>query len=65
MEGNNIQETRESLIAEIQRRVDDKILEQTNADLLIKLIKKADSPTEAITIAQLGTTYKKTGLHKD
>ena len=65
MEGNNIQETRESLIAEIQRRVDDKILEQTNADLLIKLISKAESLTEAITIAQLGTTYKRTGLHYD
>ena len=65
MEGNNIQETRESLIAEIQRRVDDKILEQTNADLLIKLISKAESLTEAIAIAQLGTTYKRTGLHYD
>ena len=30
--------TKESLIAEIEKRVSDKILEQTNADLLIKLI---------------------------
>ena len=64
-ENNNLDATRESLIAEIQRRVDDKILEQTNADLLTKLIRKADSLTEAITIAQLGTTYKRTGLHFD
>lgn len=62
---NNITETRESLIAEIERRVDDKILERTNADLLIKLIRNADSLTEAISIAQLGTTYKRTGLHYD
>lgn len=58
-------ETRESLIAEIKRRVEDKILEQTNADLLIKLIRQADTLTEAISIAQLGTTYKRTGLHYD
>ena len=57
--------TKESLIAEIEKRVSDKILEQTNADLLIKLIKNADSLDEAINIAALGTTYKRTGLHFD
>lgn len=61
----NITATRESLIAEIQRRVDDKILEQTNADLLSKLIQNADTLDEAMAIAQLGTTYKRTGLHYD
>lgn len=65
MEENNITATREGLIAEIQRRVDDKILEQTNADLLTKLIRNADTLDEAIAIAQLGTTYKRTGLHYD
>lgn len=65
MAENNITATRESLIAELQRRVDDKILEQTNADLLTKLIRNADSLDEAISIAQLGTTYKRTGLHYD
>lgn len=65
MAENNIEATREGLIAEIQRRVDDKILEQTNADLLTKLIQNADSLDEAISIAQLGTTYKRTGLHYD
>lgn len=53
------------LINEIERRVEDKILERENANLLIKLIKRADSLTEAITIAQLGTTYRRTGLHYD
>ena len=62
---NNITATREGLIAEIQRRVDDKILEQTNADLLTKLIRNADTLDEAMAIAQLGTTYKRTGLHYD
>lgn len=55
----------QSLIDEINKRVSDKILEQSNADLLIKLIKNADSLDEAINIASLGTTYKKTGLHFD
>ena len=58
-------ETKQLLIAEIQKRVNDKILEQKNADLLIKLINSADSVDEAINIAALGTTYKKTGLHFD
>ncbi len=57
--------TKQSLIAEIERRVSDRILEQTNADLLIKLINNADSLDEAINIAALGTTYRRTGLHFD
>ena len=65
MAENNITATRDGLIAEIQRRVDDKILEQTNADLLTKLIRNADTLDEAMAIAQLGTTYKRTGLHYD
>lgn len=65
MAENNITTTREGLIAEIQRRVNDKIIEQTNADLLTKLIRNADTLDEAMAIAQLGTTYKRTGLHYD
>ena len=57
--------TKQTLIAEIEKRVSDKILEQTNADLLIKLINNADTLDEAINIAALGTTYKRTGLHFD
>ncbi len=52
----------QSLIDEINQRVQDKILEQSNANLLIKLINNADSLEEAISIATLGTVYKKTGF---
>ena len=62
---NNIKNVKTDLIAEIEKRVSDRILEQTNADLLIKLINNADSLDEAINIAALGTTYKRTGLHFD
>lgn len=50
---------KQSLIKEIQKRVAEKILEPTNAELLTKLITNADSNDEAINIATLGTTYKK------
>ena len=56
---------KDELIGELQRRVADKILEPTNAELLSKLIKNADSDNEAMMIAELGTTYKRTGLHFD
>ena len=51
------------MIAEIHQRLEDKVLERSNADLLIKLIMRADSDDEAIKIMSLGTTYKKSGLH--
>ncbi len=57
------QPTIQSLIDEINQRVNDKILEKSNANLLIKLIENADSLEEAISIATLGTVYKKTGFH--
>lgn len=60
-----MQDIKQSLIDEINKRVNDKILEPTNAQLLIKLIKNAESNDEAINIAALGTTYKRTGLHFD
>lgn len=53
------------LCAELDRRVSDRILEPTNAELLKKLINNADSDNEAMMIAELGTTYKRTGLHFD
>lgn len=61
----NIEQIKQGLIEELNQRVSDKILEQSNADLLSKLIKEANSISEAISIAQLGTTYKRTGLHYD
>ena len=65
IETNNLEQSKLDLIADITRRVEDKIIEQSNADLLIKLINQADTLTEAIAIAELGTTYKRTGLHFD
>ena len=56
-------ETKQALIDEINKRVQDKILEPTNAELLIKLINNSEDLNEAIQIATLGTVYKKTGLH--
>ena len=56
---------KDDLIAEIDKRVADKILEPANAELLKKLIRQADNDNEAMSIAELGTTYKRTGLHFD
>ena len=61
----NISETKKSLLAELKQRVDDKILEPSNAALLSKLITNAESDDEALSIAALGTTYKRTGFHFD
>ena len=44
---------KDELIGELQRRVADKILEPTNAELLTKLINNADSDNEAMMIAEL------------
>ena len=60
-----LQKIKDDLIAEIENRITDKIIEQTNADLLQKLITNAESINEAIMIAELGTTYKRTGFHFD
>ena len=60
-----LERIKKNLLAELEKRVEDKILERSNANLLAKLINNADSANEAISIAQLGTTYKKTGLHYD
>ena len=60
-----LERIKKDLLAELERRVIDKILERSNANLLGKLISNAESVNEAISIAQLGTTYKKTGLHYD
>ena len=57
--------TKEMLLQELERRVGDKVLEPSNAALLKKLICNADNDDEALSIAALGTTYKKTGFHFD
>ncbi len=61
----NLQQVKADLIAELEKRIDDKIIEKTNADLLKKLIEQAETINEAIMIAELGTTYKRTGFHFD
>ena len=60
-----MRDSKAKLIADLERRVNDKILEKNNFDLLKKLIEKADSVDEALMIAELGTTYKRTGFHFD
>ena len=54
---------KQDMLAEIRQRMDDRVLERSNAELLTKLIVQADSDDEAIKIMSLGTTYKKSGLH--
>ena len=65
MTNETLKESRESLIADIDKRVEDHILEPMNAELLKKLIRQADDVDEAMMIAALGTTYKRTGFHFD
>lgn len=56
---------KDDILKELQQRVDDKILEPSNYDLLKKLVENADTLDEAIKIAELGTTYRRTGFHFD
>lgn len=62
--GNN-EQIKETLIAEIKQKVEDRILEENNYELLKKLINRADNINEAMAIAELGTMYEKTGLKFD
>lgn len=62
---SNLQTSKDGLLRDIDRRVEDRIIEKSNADLLKKLINSAGTLTEAIAIAELGTTYKRTGFHFD
>ena len=64
-ENVQLSETKKSLLAELQQRVEDKILEPSNAALLSKLIMNAETDDEASAIQALGTTYKRTGFHWD
>lgn len=67
MQSNNLSldELKNSLFEDLKSRVEDKILEPANRDLLSKLINNAESKDEAIAIAELGTSYKRTGFHFD
>ena len=65
MQTSELSKVKQDLIAEIEKRVEDHVLEPSNAALLSKLITQADNDNEAMSIAALGTTYKRTGLHFD
>ena len=56
---------KQEIFAELDKRLEDGIIEKTNADLIKKLVKNAETLDEAIQISELGTTYKKTGFHFD
>lgn len=60
-----IENLKADLISQIDKRLEDKIIEPTNAELLKKLILNAETINEAMMIAELGTTYKRTGFHFD
>jgi len=60
-----LENIKSDLIREIDERVEDKILEPSNAQLLRKLIGKAENINEAISIAQMGTIFRQTGFHYD
>lgn len=61
----NFESVKEDLIKDIQMRLENGIIEKTNADLIIKLINNSDSSNEAIMIASLGTFYNNTGFQYD
>lgn len=56
---------KDEILKDLKQRVEDKILEPSNYDLLKKLVENADTLDEAIKIAELGTTYRRTGFHFD
>lgn len=62
---DSLAQVKRDILAELRQRVEDKILEQNNYDLLEKLISKAQNIAQAQAISALGTTYKKTGFHFD
>ena len=62
---SNLEDTKASLISDLKTRVEDRILDPENLKLLSKLINQAETIQEAIEIAKLGTSYKRTGFHFD
>lgn len=62
---NSFEKTSKEIINDLQSRVEQKILEKSNYDFLLKLINKADNLDEINKIASLGTNWNKTGLYFD
>ena len=59
---NQLETTKADLIREINQRVEEKILEPNNAELLRKLVSNSEDINEAISIAQLGTFLNQKGF---
>lgn len=62
---NEVNKTKEEVLEDLKKRLDDQIIEKTNYDLLVKMINKADSASEIISIAELGTSFRRTGFFFD
>lgn len=62
---NQLEEFKNELISEINIRKDNNVIEPQKAELLIDLIKNANSEFEALTIAEMGTIYRRTGFYYD
>ena len=60
-----LDETKASLIANINKRVTDKVIEKQNGDTLIRFINTAQTIDDANFIYTVGTKYKSTGFHFD
>lgn len=60
-----LNEFKEEIINEIEKRKNDGIFETENAEFLIKLINNADTKDDVLKLSILGTTYKRTGFHFD
>lgn len=65
MKVNILEEIKQNLMKDIQKREEERIIEPSNAELLKRLIQRAENESEAYAIAALGTTYKRTGFHFD
>ena len=61
----SLEETRKQLFNQLDKRVADGVLEQTNAELLKKHIGLAESSSEAEAVFALGAMYNRTGLYYD
>ena len=62
---STLEDLKQDLISDLKSRVEERILEPENLALLSKLINQAETTKEAIEIAKLGTSYKRTGFHFD
>ncbi|AVP48999.1 site-specific DNA-methyltransferase [Williamsoniiplasma luminosum] len=59
---DNLKKLIKEIINELEIKLSDGILEETNFCLLKKMLNKAETQDEAIAIGTLGTTFKKTGF---